>query len=221
MGLFMKKDNWLLNAPEGLMIGFTLACTFIFGLHYAYYYYSDKAKAYCKKRLNLFGGVTFSCFIVTCTAGPLDEPWVINITYMICITVLLVYQLNSFRVNTRQMPPNTEHMSERFGILVMILLGESVLALILNEVETTDSSVSSVIIAAFVVMYLLYDMYFRSHCHEETYHALTQDKSPGSVAWVALHLLLSYFLLCVGVGYKLLVSSLISKHTGDGNPKYY
>merc|ERR1719499_1632120 len=100
--------------------------------------------------------------------------WPSNIVYVISIISTIWIELNSFRVNTLKMPVNTAHVSERFGILIMIMLGECILALVLTDVDASLSSLNTfrITAGAFVVCYVCYDMYFRSHVQNLNRHAL-------------------------------------------------
>jgi len=174
-------------------------------LHVMYYYLIEDSRKYSKRRVWSYGlsviimgvGVmidTYEAYIACLTIG-------IFITFWVSLTSFLVQHENEVTV---------EHFVERFGILVMIVTGESILALILGD--STDSFKQQfedycLVFLSFSIMYVVKDIYFQSTAEEED-HALMEDSMPGSCSWVFLHFPLTYFLLTAGVGFKLMFTQL-------------
>lgn len=86
---------------------------------------------------------------------------------------------------------------------MMICIGESILALILIDFKR-KYEFYMIVFTAFLTMYLILLVYVRSDAHPET-HALAEGQFCGSILWVMLHGLAAYFLLGMGVGYKMIL----------------
>merc|ERR1711939_238372 len=69
-------------------------------------------------------------------------------------------------------------------------------------------------IMAFLIMYVFKILYFQSHTEYEL-HALTTRETPGALTWIFLHWPLSYFLIWIGVSFKILVNAVdtYQRHT--------
>jgi len=51
----------------------------------------------------------------------------------------------------------------------------------------------------------LKEIYFQSHSEEPEMHALSEGNMPGSVCWALMHGPAAYFLLTMGVGFKMIL----------------
>lgn len=94
-------------------------------------------------------------------------------------------------------------MIKRFGTFVMISIGESILSMTINEDARFLKSYVSTFFS-FAMMYFIMLIYFESYAPKQA-HALNTIEFPGSVLWVIIHAFLAYLLLCMGVGFKLLL----------------
>ena len=137
-----------------------------------------------------------------------------DIARMVCITLSmgLVYwrTSNTFQVNAMQIPVNVHHFAERFGLLMMIYIGESIIAILLPEGDFTFEHYA-IVHLGFLNIYILRFIYFNlahASCkHEGDSHALRNAGKPGSIAFVNAHLLLSFFLLLEAVGEKFMLKA--------------
>jgi len=105
--------------------------------------------------------------------------------------------------------PDNEPFIERFGLLVMITTGESILAIILGGDEFRQEwNYYLLVYLAFTTMFYIKEVYFASNCELENGHALEEEGTPGAVVWVACHGILAYCLLGCGVGFKLFFATM-------------
>jgi len=109
-----------------------------------------------------------------------------------------------------------DHFLERFGLFVMITAGESILALVIAYEAFEETIVSYMLVyVAFVMVYVIRTQYVFNNVDLLKGHALHNGKSPGSVMFCGIHLILNLFLLWLGVAWKL----VFYKWTGGGETK--
>merc|ERR1719471_2188329 len=123
--------------------------------------------------------------------------------------------INSFRVFD-DVHLTFEAFVERFGLFVMVLSGESILALVLMPDEL-DWEVYGAIFIGLMIMFHMKNIYFWSNVELEAGHALIESNSPGSCMWVVAHACLGYFLMMIGVSFKIFFDDL----NGNGYHKTY
>eukprot|EP01083_Nonionella_stella_P090123 251799_1 len=191
------------------LLGFGLCIVALLLLH-IFYRWKLKATAarYCRRRIASYSFALLLLIVL---------PFVCNIIVAIMSSccVMLYVSLVSFRVHPSIIHSNKhiesmysiyclESIVERFGIFSMIVIGESILALLISP--DPGSFIRYICVYfAFALLYLFQLMYFSSHA-QEACHALNKLSSPGAVAWIAWHLPLSSSLLFVGIGLRLLVT---------------
>lgn len=138
--------------------------------------------------------------------------WLVGITFE-----LLVPQLPVIRQNRQTWGVDKHHISERFGIFTIIVLGESFVK-ILDDAQGITVGLNQILFSTFglLVVYTLWWLYF----------ADTADKSlnfppewRGS-CWVYGHLLLSAGLVAFGVGAKKLFASTVDYPADPLSAKY-
>jgi len=116
------------------------------------------------------------------------------------------HEQECLEAETGRPPRDDEPFIERFGLIVMITTGESILALIVGASEDFEQSYHYYLVVhlAFVTMFYMAKLYFASNTELHEGHALVEDGMPGGVCWVVCHGVLAYALLFCGVGFKLL-----------------
>jgi len=206
---------------EGIAIGWCIAIGALVLLHVFYYRLSDDiAREYCKKRMVIFF-MSIACALLALIPSGADV-----IFCFFAALVIVAIEVNSVRmVDQDVINATTEALTERLGIFILVLLGESILAIILTNLEFgnhtiqyTDTKVQEVtwfIVQAFCLMIMLYILYFNGHSSEvEGGHALDNAEFPGSVTWLASHIPLGFALLLLGTTFKLEVYNIehASKH---------
>ena len=92
---------------------------------------------------------------------------------------------------------STDLFSLRFGILVMVVTGESILAILIDP-DADNVERYTCVFVAFTLIYIVQQTYFGTYA-ADTEHALHCIFNPGSVAWVFSHFPLSFGLLGVGM----------------------
>jgi len=220
MAIQMQPDVFLFHNRRGFVFGFMLCTIALFIVYRQHSLCNPRARRHCQIRLktyaiSIIATILFLAIdiiiikeentevesIIFFGQSPPNEP----LCYLFLIPIFgyhILYQCNSFRVLGEEML-NFESTVVRFGTLIMICSGESVIAIILGfeHAHSLSNQDFMCVAAAFMLLYLLKDVYFNSNCGEEG-HALTEDKSPGSVAWVFAHFPLSMFVFFLGCALK-------------------
>ncbi|GAB4508269.1 MAG: hypothetical protein OHK0046_00170 [Anaerolineae bacterium] len=146
---------------------------------------------------------------------PSDIHWV---GWLLGIAVELSVPLIPWmRRQVRQWGTDIHHISERFGIFTIILLGESFVK-ILDDAQGTSLGMTQFLfsISGLLVVYSLWWLYF-----SETAGKLIDFASRFKpVAWVYGHLPLSVGLIAFGVGAKKLYSATFDYPDAPLNPDY-
>ena len=134
---------------------------------------------------------------------------IIIIFCLFCSQIIVFYvTLVSFRVHPSAKDitdPNSKFFQSiaidlftlRFGILIMIVTGESILAILINPKINSYNGYCSIFVS-FLLIYIIQQIYFDTYA-TNCEHALHCIFKPGSVAWVFAHLPLSYFITCIGL----------------------
>ena len=95
--------------------------------------------------------------------------------------------------------PHGQYLSERYGLFVMLVLGESVVSLVITKSFQINVDYYVVIVSGFAIVYALqlnfFDTLPKASDQERILHS-TYRKHVISL----LNLLLAFSLLCVGVG---------------------
>jgi hypothetical protein len=109
-------------------------------------------------------------------------------------------------------PIDLDLMQARWGVWVMIVVGEAVIQMLYRNVdiyELQDTYIFS--LAAFALMFSLAMQYYDA-CQVEWFeHALTKSAAQG-VAWIWLHIPMTQHLFRVGVSFNVVLESII-EHT--------
>ena len=181
-------------------------------LHCLYYIQLRAAKHYTRRRIKTYciSLVLLLCALIS-EVGFADIVFLgdlgLVLTIIACVIILYV-TLVSFRVHpyARDITdPNskffqsvaTDLFTLRFGILIMVVTGESILAILINP-RIHSARAYACVFVSFVIVYIVQQMYFDTYA-KHSQHALHCIFKPGSVAWVFVHLPLSYFMVCIGM----------------------
>jgi len=180
-------------------------------LHLFYWQIND-AEKYVARRLPWFG---FSA-VMALVAGFLPPEYCLAVL-LVAVAVPLCVSVNSYRVWDHQTFSKHEqmHYIERFGLIIMITIGESILALVLLDFER-KMEFFIVVFTAFATMYLILQNYIKSDSDAKS-HALAEGEICGSILWVCFHGIAAYFLLGMGVGYKMILPYADTDSVGEVN----
>lgn len=231
MAIQMEPNQYLMANIRGFLASFVISLTSIFVLHVCYLYYKvNDALRYCRWRVGIYVMVITSTIITI----PFDEYWLNLCTLILNVITLFVYSINSFRVTENSTDrdrrhaalvvkaqaegkvldePIEDHILERFGLFVMIVSGESILALVIGSVNYDQEFITYLLIyIAFFMVFLIKIMYFMHNPELLDGHGLLKHEFPGAVAFCGIHLVLCLFLLWLGVSWKL----IFYKWSGSG-----
>jgi len=187
---------------------FTMASLAI--LHF-FFRQIDDAESYTAKRIPVFA----ISAIIALVSG-FCEPVICLFLLVIAVCIPLLVSVNSYRIWEGQRYLNKHDQMkyiERFGLLIMICIGESILALILIDFEKTFKNYL-VVFVAFATMFALLQSYVLADASARS-HALAEGEICGSICWVLMHGVAAFFLLGMGVGYKMIMPYAESSHVGD------
>ncbi|MEO0564295.1 MAG: low temperature requirement protein A, partial [Chloroflexota bacterium] len=146
----------------------------------------------------------------------LDEfQWLAWLIAIVCEFFVLL--MPGMRQSQRQWPVDTHHITERFGIFTIILLGESFVK-ILDDAQGTRVGPEQLVfsVGGLLVLYSLWWLYFSDTAEKPIGYA----KGWHPIAWLYGHLPLAAGLVAFGVGAKKLYAETF-EFTGEAlTPKY-
>ncbi|KAL3905809.1 MAG: hypothetical protein SGILL_009528 [Bacillariaceae sp.] len=102
-------------------------------------------------------------------------------------------------------PANISFVIHRYGEWIMLLLGESILALVIVDVLQPSPGYYYTFYAGIVSVVLLQYLHYRSQPHHPDEHAMRRSKEQG-IAFSMLMVIYSCALILVGTAYKMLVN---------------
>ncbi|ETO12914.1 hypothetical protein RFI_24461 [Reticulomyxa filosa] len=255
MCLQMNAQHHLIGQYHDFAVGYLLCFVSLVALHTVYSHHLPRSRIYCRRRITLyFLAIGILAFGYTTT----DQA--IHITVLLLVAVLILYMsINSFREHanmfkkkkkkgvvttsegkTSQMSIWTyERITQRWGLFIILTIGESILALITSFGDFDNGWRDYVaIIATFGIMFCLKDIYIQTATVVAQDHALKficmsfhflcyylnnmcaymctfALISLHPVVWTVLHGLLAYLLMLVGISWKLIFQSLHNEVTDD------
>jgi low temperature requirement protein LtrA len=165
-----------------------------------------EARALARTFLSLFG----FALLIWLTSLAVDPPW----TYVLWGTALAIELLTpipAWRL-LRDAPVHPRHLPERFGLLTLIVLGESVFAVVVGVSEVSWDTGSAVAAAAgFLVAAALWWIYF-DFLDEG---ALTARGIFGGLTYTYMHYFIVVGLAALGAGVKLAILAAGGDHRYD------
>jgi low temperature requirement protein LtrA len=164
-----------------------------------------EARALARTFLGAFG---FALLIWTVSIA-VERPWT-YVLWGIALTIELVAPIPAWRL-LRDAPVHPRHLPERFGLLTLIVLGESVLAVVLGVSKVSWVTGSAAAAAAgFLVAAALWWIYF-DFLDEG---ALTARGIFGGLTYTYMHFFVVVGLAALGAGVKLAILA------GGGDHRY-
>jgi len=119
------RKTWALGFMIS-MISLTLVHAILFRLNVKAFYYATL-------RICVFG-LASVMMLISLFVGYL--PTIIILVFVFLL--ILIQSANSYRVTETRVPVNVEHFAERLGLIIMIALGESVLAIVTKYPQVPD-----------------------------------------------------------------------------------
>jgi len=231
MAVQIKPSSYMMDQAFGYMMGFIVCLGTQLIVHTIYYARLERAARYAIWRVRNY----FLCCTLLLIAALVDDYWFSVLAILISATMTIFISVNSFRMaflpkmskddtiifdhhkkmvvatpGTGRAPRDDEEFIERFGLIVMITTGESILALIVggSDLFQQEWRYYMLVQVAFITMFYMKNLYFASNCEMHEGHALVEHDIPGGCVWVVCHGVLAYFLLSCGVGFKLIFASM-------------
>jgi hypothetical protein len=124
--------------------------------------------------------------------------------------------LFSYRISV---PNNVSFVIHRYGEWVMLLLGESILALVIVDVLEPAPGYYLTFYAGIVSVILLQYLHYRSQPHHADEHAMRRSKEQG-IAFSMLMVIYSASLVLVGTAFKMLVNEHAMGGESYGNDEH-
>ena len=127
--------------------------------------------------------------------------WLIGIAVELCVP-----QLPSIRVHRQQWGVDQHHISERFGIFTIIVLGESFVK-ILDDAQGISIGIDQFVFSIFGILVVcsLWWLYFADTAEKR----INFEQEIRGVSWVYSHLFLAASLVAFGVGAKKLFAATL------------
>ena len=109
-----------------------------------------------------------------------------------------------------KIPPNMAHATERIGLFTIIVLGESIVAVVggVSEIEWSPMSIA-IALLGLSIAFSFWWMYFDS-VEESPLHAMRKGKMKIALTWLYAHLPLAVGLTATGVGVEKMIHGLDS-----------
>lgn len=107
-----------------------------------------------------------------------------------------------------KIPPDIAHVTERIGLFTIIVLGESIVAVVSGVAETNWTPVSiAIALLGLSIAFSFWWMYFDS-VEESPLHAMKKGQMKIALTWLYTHLPLTIGLTATGVGVEKMIHSL-------------
>ncbi len=108
----------------------------------------------------------------------------------------------------RQVPPNMAHTTERIGLFTIIVLGESIVAVVggVSGIDWTPNSIAIALLGLSIV-FSFWWMYFDT-VDESPLHAMRTGQMRTALTWLYSHLPLAVGLTATGVGVEKMIQSI-------------
>jgi low temperature requirement protein LtrA len=165
-----------------------------------------EARALTRTLLNLFS----LAVVIWAVSLAFDKPWV-YVVWGIALLIELVAPIRGWRA-VRDAPVDRRHLPERFGLLTLIVLGESVLAVVLGVSKVSwDAGSAGAAFGGFVVAAALWWIYF-DFLDEG---ALTSRGIFGGLTYVYMNYFVVTGLAALGAGVKLAILASGGNHHYD------
>jgi low temperature requirement protein LtrA len=195
------------GATEGFPLAYVAVRVVLVTLYARASRHVAEARALARTFLSAFG---FAVLIWLASLA-LDPPWA-YVLWTIALSIELVTPIPAWRL-LREAPVDRRHLPERFGLLTLIVLGESVLAVVLGvSAVSWDARSGAAAATGFLVAVALWWIYF-DFLDEG---ALTARGIFGGLTYTYMNYFVVVGLAALGVGVKLAILAAGGDHHYDG-----
>jgi low temperature requirement protein LtrA len=194
------------GATEGFTLAYISVRIVLVALYARASRHVPEARTLTRTLLTLFSLAIF----VWAVSLAFDRPWV-YVVWGIALCIELVAPIRGWR-SIRDAPVDQRHLPERFGLLTLIVLGESVLAVVLGVSKVSwDAGSAAAAVGGFIIAAAIWWIYF-DFLDEG---ALTARGIFGGLTYVYVNYFLVAGLAALGAGVKLAILSSGGDHAYD------
>jgi low temperature requirement protein LtrA len=194
------------GATEGFPIAYVAVRVVLVALYARASRHVAEARALARTFLTAF---SFAVLIWVVSVA-LDRPWA-YVLWGIALAIELVTPIPAWRL-LRDAPVDRRHLPERFGLLTLIVLGESVLAVVLGVSKVSwDAGSATAAAAGFVVAAAVWWIYFDFLDQG----ALTARGIFGGLTYTYMNYFVVVGLAALGAGVKLAIFAAAGNHHYD------
>lgn len=187
----------------GILGGFLLTRVSLIIIHLLVMFHYPKAKE--QFIFDIYRWTT-SCVLIICVLISTE-----NQAIMYYVLLALVVQETLAWLLSRSLfrqrytfPVDLELLQARWGIWIMIVIGEAIIQLLVPPLQTNSLSKGYAInLLALLLMFSLAMQYYDACQREWFEHALTKSATSG-IVWIWLHPIVSFFLFGIGVSLKMI-----------------
>lgn len=202
MALFTDTWHELLRVRRGFTIGRIATVVSVAGLYLIYAAFLPRVRQFALRHMlalvPVIGLLIASMFV--------PQRWLVLVLWL---ASYLVEFFLSFFVFSRKVvsghvvavPVDIGHIAERFGLLIMIVLGESILGQVLADRLQTAKFLFHVVFGV-TIAYTVHVVYFESQPFIASLHAMRRSRYAGRLFFQA-HAVLSLCCILLGAGLKI------------------
>jgi low temperature requirement protein LtrA len=195
------------GATEGFPLAYVAVRIVLVTLYARASRHVPEARALVRSFLGAFG----FAILIWASSIAVDPPWT-YVLWGVALSVELVAPIPAWRL-LRDAPVDRRHLPERFGLLTLIVLGESVLAVVLGVSKVSwDAGSAAAAATGFLVAAALWWIYF-DFLDEG---ALTARGIFGGLTYTYANYFVVVGLAALGAGVKLAVLAAGGDHRYDG-----
>jgi low temperature requirement protein LtrA len=194
------------GATEGFVIAYVAIRIVLLALYARASRHVPEARALARRFLSMFS----LAVLVWIASLAFDAPWV-YVVWGIALSIEIVTPTSAWRL-LPEAPVDPRHLPERFGLLTLIVLGESVLAVVIGVSKVSwDAGSAAAAASGFVVAAALWWIYF-DFLDEG---ALTSRGIFGGLTYTYMNYFVVAGLAALGTGVKLAVLDAGGDHHYD------
>jgi low temperature requirement protein LtrA len=195
------------GATAGFPIAYVAVRVVLLALYARAARHVPEARALASSFLGAFGVAV----VIWLVSLAFEAPWA-YVLWGVALAIELVAPIPAWRL-LRDAPVDRRHLPERFGLLTLIVLGESVLAVVLGVSKVSwDAGSAAAAAAGFLVAAAIWWIYF-DFLDEG---ALTSRGIVGGLTYTYMNYFVVVGLAVLGVGVKLAVLAAGGDHRYDG-----
>eukprot|EP00466_Bigelowiella_natans_P002894 jgi/Bigna1/130550/aug1.11_g5258 len=181
-----------LDASQNFSIGAAVSRACLVMLYAQVYFLVPRASKFAKAAI--VGNAVSTCLFVI--AGFTQVAATILLWLIAVGPVEVIWVWYTYRTTQASIPVNVEHISERYGLFIMLMHGESIIAIGTDtSVNTTDDFI--IVFWGFVIVFAMHFLYYGSLPKEPEEHALRISANRGRT-FVYAHIFTGFSLIALG-----------------------